>query len=171
MSNVPADVREEFEASLDADIERWEKAVLAHAKEYEAKEKNASFRLSGEVFKLDEDRRLVFGWASIVEKDGKEVVDRQGDVISETDMEEMAYKFTLTSRKAGEMHETIGVGRLVESIAFTKEKQKALGIDLGKVGWWVGFKVDDDEVWKSVKDGTYRAFSIGGKGIREKIDG
>jgi len=128
-----------------------------------------SVTLSGEVIKADKAKQLVFGWASIVEQGGKSVVDKQGDVISEDEMEKMAYKFTLTSRTAGEMHEKVGVGKLVESIAFTKEKQKALGIDLGKVGWWLGFKVTDNNVWNKIEKGEYKSFSIHGKGVRERI--
>jgi hypothetical protein len=41
---------------------------------------------SGEFAKADEDKRQVFGWASIVEVDGQPVVDRQGDWISPEEM-------------------------------------------------------------------------------------
>lgn len=37
-------------------------------------------------------------------------------------------------------------------------------------GWWIGFKVLDDEVWKGVKDGRYTMFSIRGSGTRTAID-
>lgn len=126
--------------------------------------------LRGEITKVKPDENLVFGWASIVaDKNGKEIVDFQGDVISEDELEKAAYKFVLTSRKAGEMHETIGVGKLVESIVFTKEKQKALGLNEGAlpIGWWIGFKVDDD-IFQRIKDGEYQMFSIGGEGVQEE---
>jgi len=127
-------------------------------------------RFTGEILKLREDENLVFGWASIVaDEDGEEIVDFQGDVISEDELERTAYDFVLTSRKAGEMHEVIGVGKLVESIVFTAEKQKALGLDPGTlpIGWWIGFKVDDD-IFDKIKTGEYQMFSIGGEGIREE---
>lgn len=122
------------------------------------------------IAKVDKDQQLVFGWVTIAEEGGKPLVDRQGDVITPDDMEKMAYNFVLHCRKAGEMHERVGVGKLVESIVFTKEKQKALGVDLGKVGWWVGFYISDPAVWAKVKSGEYSAFSIHGKGVRTKID-
>lgn len=129
-----------------------------------------AIHLQGEVTKVDKDRQLVFGWASIVEKGGKAVSDLQGDEISEEELEKAAYSYVLESRLGGEMHKrTKGVGRIVESIVFTKEKQDALGIDLGKSGWWIGFKIDDTEVWKKVKDGTYPMFSIHGRGNRKKV--
>lgn len=130
---------------------------------------NKSFHAS--ISKVDDDKHLVFGWVTIAEEDGKPLTDLQGDIISEEEMEKMAYNFTKECRVAGEMHKRKGIGTLVESIAFTKEKQKAMGIDLGKSGWWCGFHIDDDDVWKKVKTGEYKAFSIHGKGLREKIDG
>ena len=68
------------------------------------------------------------------------------------------------------MHERMGVGRCVESMMFTKQKQDSLGIDLGLIGWWVGFKVDDVGVWKRIKAGELPEFSIGGKASREMAD-
>lgn len=116
------------------------------------------------------DKQQVFGWFSVVEKDGEPVTDRQGDMMDEDEMERMSYQYVMESRTAGEMHKRKGVGTLIESMAFTKEKQVALGIDLGKVGWWAGFHISDDDVWKSIKSGEYTAFSIHGKGHRRKLE-
>ena len=124
-----------------------------------------NIKFEAEIIEKDEDQRLIFGWASIVEKDGVEVVDSQGDIISGGELEKAFYDFMLNARNAGEMHLRKDAGKLVECIVFTKEKQKALGINLGKVGAWVGFKVDEESFAK-VKDGTYKMFSIGGKGVR-----
>jgi hypothetical protein len=126
-------------------------------------EKNITF--TAEIIEKREDQQLVFGWASVVEKDGKPVVDSQGDIISEKELEKAVYEFVLNCRKAGEMHISKDAGQLVECMVFTKEKQKALGIDLGKIGAWVGFKMTE-EAFVKIKDGTYTMFSIGGKGIR-----
>lgn len=135
--------------------------------------KRIQWKRDVEIRKTNDDQRLVFGWLSVaVDKAGKAIVDNQGDVIEPEDLEKAAYEFTLYARKAGEMHErTEGIGRLVESMVFTVEKQQALGIPEGTVpvGWWVGFKIDDDSTWSKVKSGEYRAFSIGGRGIREEV--
>lgn len=131
--------------------------------------KEESVEFQSTITKVDKDKQMVFGWVTVATEDGKEVTDRQGDRITPDEMEAMAYRFVLTSREAGEMHEKIGVGKLIESIVMTKEKQEALGIDLGFEGWWCGFKITDKDVWEKVKDGSYSAFSIHGKGIRSKI--
>lgn len=123
-----------------------------------------------EVKKTDDERQMVFGWFSVaVDKSGKVVVDSQGDIISPEDLESAVYEFNLYARKAGEMHQRIGVGRLVESVVFTAEKCAAMGIPSGTVplAWWGGFKVDDADTWKRFKAGEYADFSIGGVGTRE----
>jgi hypothetical protein len=38
------------------------------------------------------------------------------------------------------------------------------------IGWWVGFKITDDNAWERVKNGTYRMFSIEGRASREPIE-
>jgi Putative phage serine protease XkdF len=141
--------------------------------------------LTGTIVKLDRVQHLVFGWASIVTVDGKEICDTQGDIISSMTMEDAAYDFVLTARKGGDMHQTSadgtarGVSRLVESIAFTREKQLAMVqslhdqgitnavVDLCCEGWWIGFYVDNPGTWARIESGELKAFSIGGKGKRD----
>lgn len=130
------------------------------------------------IEKVDEDRRLVFGWLSVaLDKAGNPVVDSQDDVIFPEDLEKAAYEHVLWARKADAMHEQHAVGRLVESIVFTAEKQAALGLvakgDTGlalPVGWWTGYRIDDDATWERVKSGELRAFSIGGRGRRVEME-
>jgi hypothetical protein len=120
------------------------------------------------IFKAVEvkaDEHLIFGWASVVTKGGKLIVDKQGDVIEPAELENAAYEFVLNARDHGHMHRTIGTGRMVESMVFTDEKQKALGIDLGQEGWFVGFKVDEPAVWDAHKRGELPEFSIGGLAV------
>jgi hypothetical protein len=126
------------------------------------------------IIKSDDDQRLVFGWASVaVRPDGDQIIDYQGDAIDIGDLEQAAYDFVGKAGVAGEMHERVGVGTLVESMFFSKEKAAALGLPDGIVpdgGWWVGFHIDDDEVWQKIKDGEYSMFSIGGHGDRTPLE-
>lgn len=116
------------------------------------------------VTKAD-DKQMLWGWASMVSKDGEPVVDLHGDVITEDTLEKAAYEFVLNYRVAGNMHRQLA-GRLIESMVFTKEKQELLGIDLGKVAWWVGIKIDDPAVWEMVKNGDRPMLSIAGRAKR-----
>lgn len=128
-----------------------------------------------EIYKADDDQHLVFGWASVaITVDGEELEDMQHDMIDPEDLEEAAYEYVLNFRDTGEEH-LPGYrkkGRLVESCVFTPDKQKAMGIPAGTlpVAWWIGFKIDDEDTWRRVKDGTYRMFSIEGKAQREPIE-
>lgn len=127
------------------------------------------------IYKTDDDKRLVFGWASIsITVDGEQLEDRQKDIIDPEDLEAAAYEYVLNFRDTGEEHiqSMRKKGKLVESCVFTAEKQKAIGIPPGTVpvGWWVGFKIEDDAAWQKVKNGTYRMFSIEGKASREPVE-
>jgi hypothetical protein len=132
--------------------------------------------VEGEFTKFDEDKRLAFGWASVVKKDGLEVVDRQGDWISPEDLENAAYKYVLTSRVGGDMHKRNGeqphhVSDLVESFVVTPEKIAKMGLpESTPIGWWVGFKVHDDDTWDLVKKKGRTGFSIHGRGKRAMHD-
>jgi hypothetical protein len=122
------------------------------------------------VTKLEPEQQKIYGWASVVEENGQLIVDKQDDVIMPDDLQKAAEEFVLYSRAQGDMHERKGVGRLIMSFVTTQEMTKAFGmtVEHNRVGWIVGFKVDDDSVWKSIKAGNRPEFSIGGRG--ERID-
>lgn len=129
-------------------------------------DETATWSLPIDITKTDDEMRVVYGWASMAKEGDTHVMDLQGDKIDVSDLVKAAHDYVTSSRDAGDLHETFGIGKVVESIVLTLEVQKALGIDLGKVGWFIGMKVDDDNVWKRVKSGELKAFSIGGKGQR-----
>ena len=127
------------------------------------------------IAKMDQDKRLVFGWASIsITADGQQLEDLQHDLINPEDLEEAVYEYVLNFRDTGEEHRPNlrKKGKLVESCVFTAEKQKAMGLPEGflPVGWWIGFKIEDDEAWEKVKNGTYRMFSIEGQAQRVPVE-
>lgn len=131
---------------------------------------NKEFKIS----KLDNEQRLVFGWASVAtEKSGKPLTDLHEDIIPVPEIEKAAYEYVLYSRRGGEMHKkTRGVMDLVESVCFTKEKCQAMGIPEGTIAdgsWWVGFKIASQDAWDLVKSGDYAAFSIGGRAVRSQV--
>jgi hypothetical protein len=114
---------------------------------------------------------LVYGWASIIEKDGIEITDHQGDRITSDELMKGAHDFVKNSRQGGVLHDEYGhnIGHIVESVVFTKELQDRLGINLGKVGWLIGYQITDPRVKTLVKSGVLKAFSIGGRGRREAV--
>jgi hypothetical protein len=137
-------------------------------------QKSASLRIA----KTDEDKHQVFGWASVTHVDGKPVVDRQGDVLDIDEVEKSAYNYVLDSRVGGRQHRRSEDGtafkasNLIESFVLTDEKARAMEIpDDVQRGWWVGFKIHDDDTWKDVKAGNITGFSVHGTGRRESLNG
>lgn len=120
------------------------------------------------VCKVDEDERLVFGWASVsTDGDGSLVIDSDGEAIEPRELEQAVYDYVLEAREAGELHKGEAIGRMVESFVMTPEKASAMGLNVPQMtGWWFGVKVDSDEAFAKVKDGTYRCFSIQGTAVR-----
>lgn len=125
------------------------------------------------VAKADDERHMVFGWASVAAlADGTTVEDYQRDILEIEELEDAVYDYVLYFRDGGEMHQRRGIGVLVESVVFTPDKLKAMGIPEGTLpsGWWLGLKITDDAVWDRVKDGTYTMFSIEGEATRTPIE-
>jgi len=111
-----------------------------------------------------------------VELDGEPVVDLQGDIISAEEMEKAAYTYVSKSRKGGDMHlrndwQPVQKSEMIESFIVTPEKRDAMGLP-GSVptGWWVGFQVQDPQVWADIRSGKRTGFSIHGHGRRSPAE-
>lgn len=131
---------------------------------------------SSSIIKVDDEKRRVFGWAYIAQDaEGQTLIDKQGDFIDDPEvLEKAAYDFVIESRRGDTMHFKKGVGTLIESFVVTPEKLASLGVlqksQTPQLAWWIGMQVADDETWELVKDGKLAGFSMGGGGIREKVD-
>lgn len=124
-----------------------------------------------QIYKV-EDQRLVFGWANVaLAADGSQILDSHQDMIDPDVLEKAAYDYVLRFRDAGQMHSGGSVGRLVECFMVTPEKLAAMGLapDALPIAMWVGFKIDDPDVWDKVKKGEYPMFSIQGRAVREPV--
>ena len=131
---------------------------------------------TGAIAKVDADKRQVFGWASVSAINGEQVIDLQGDIVPIEETEKAAYRYVMESRKGGDMHrrvakaadEPLHTADLIESFVVTGEKLEKMGLAPNSLphGWWVGFKVNDDEQWGLVKSGHRAGFSIHGAGVR-----
>ncbi len=124
------------------------------------------------IMKSDDEKMLAFGWANVsMRVDGELIEDWQADIIEPEELENAAYEYVLLYREGGEMHERGGVAVLIESVVFTEEKMQAMGIpaETLPVGWWIGFKITDKDVWEKVKNGTYQMFSIEGEAERVEV--
>ena len=120
------------------------------------------------IVKIDEEHRIIYGWASVTTNKGEYVVDRQGDVIKTETLHKAVNEFMKGVRVGKLMHMGEQVGQIVHSFPITKEICSALGIQSDKEGWITGYFVEDDNLWADVKSGKYASFSIGGRAIKEE---
>jgi hypothetical protein len=117
-----------------------------------------------------EDRRIVSGALMVAglpiyrrDESGEYYVSFTASAI-----QSIVYKFMKENRtkEVNEMHETDVDGVfLFESFIIDSSRgiKTPEGFDELPDGSWFGsFKVDNDEVWKKVKDGTYTGFSVEG---------
>jgi hypothetical protein len=119
------------------------------------------------ITKADPERQMIFGWASVVAKGGNYIVDKQGDIIPVAELENAVLDYMLHSRDHGIMHEIKGTGRLVLSFLTTPDIMKAFGLTQqdDQIGWIVGYKIEDPELWDAHKRGLLPEFSIGGSSV------
>lgn len=122
----------------------------------------------------DDEQRLVFGIASMAtDANGNDVVDLQGDIIPPAELEAAFYDLVENGRLEGDVnHDGEPVCRLAECAVITPSKLQMMLKSAGYAGdvsdfngtfAWVGYRVYRDSVWKAVKAGELRAFSIAGK--------
>lgn len=133
-------------------------------------EMTKQFESYGEVTKVDDEQRIVYGFASVVSKNGEMIVDRQGDVISADEMEKAATRFMLGARNGLTMHKGEPTTTIVHSMPLTKQVMEAFGISSDKEGWLIAVKVHDEDTWDRMKKGEFTGFSIGGRAKRVQLD-
>jgi len=124
---------------------------------------------STSILKLDGERRIAWGWASVATVNGKLVTDLQGDVITPTELGKMADRFMASARTAKAMHDGDQIGEVLHSFPLTNEIAKAFGLSTDREGWIIGMKINDEDTWQAMKNGTFRGFSIGGRAGRRPL--
>ena len=131
----------------------------------------ATSRTSGRPFKVersDDGDGLAFGWAYVcIDEAGDVVIDEGFDTsIEPHDLERAVYDMVGSGGGIGdEMHDYGFQCRIVESMVWTREKYEALGLPVGKLGWWIGLRAIDPETKTRMAKGEYPAFSIGARAV------
>ena len=120
-----------------------------------------------EIRKAEPERQMIFGWASVVAKNGQYVVDKQGDIIPIHELENAVLNYMLESRDHGIMHDQKGTGKLVMSFLTTPEYMDAFGLTQrdDQIGWIGGWKIEDPALWEAHKRGLLPELSIGGSSM------
>ena len=125
------------------------------------------------ALKVDEAQQIVYGWAGqYLDEHGRLLEDLQGDMIDPAEVERAAYQYVLEKRESGVMHEGKTVGHIVASLVTTPDVVKAFFGDVKvPVGWLIGVKYPDKEVFKKVVSGELAMFSIQGNADRVEDNG
>ncbi len=109
-----------------------------------------------------EEERTVFG--VVLEP---EVVDAQGDIYSEEEVRNTAWKFMERYQQFGLMHVTIEPMILPLESYCAPVDMDINGRKVRKGTWLLRVRVLDDTMWEAVKAGALTGFSIGGSAIRK----
>lgn len=121
-----------------------------------------------QVLKTYDEQRIVYGWASVITRNGNPVIDLQGEVIKSAELVRFTADFMESERTSLHEHQGQRVGTVIHSFPIVDDIAKSLGLMSDREGWIVGVKVNDENVWKGIKSGELRGFSVGGSA--RKVD-
>jgi hypothetical protein len=118
-----------------------------------------SLRLSMPIAKVDREKRIVSGFATL------DNIDQHGDIVSSDASAKAFERFRGNIR---EMHQPLAVGKMV---SFRKEKlfDKSTGKEYSGVFVNAYVSKGAQDTWEKVLDGTLSGFSIGGN-ITKSVD-
>ena len=103
------------------------------------------------ITKVDDEERMVYGWASTPD------LDSDGEVIK-LDALEKALPAYMQFPTLREMHQPKAAGTTKSAKIIDKNNERGL---------YIGAKVVSDEAWKLIKEGVYKGFSIGGNVVKQ----
>lgn len=98
------------------------------------------------ITKIDDEEQMVFGWASTPD------VDSDGEVIKSEALEKALPNY-MKFPTIREMHQAKAVGTTKQAEVTSK-------------GLYIGAKIVSKDAWNLVKEGVYKAFSVGGNVIK-----
>lgn len=126
------------------------------------KSENGGIELDTFILKQNEDKKLVT--CVVYEPNTK---DTHGDYMSEEDIEKAAHDFLINGKGADIQHDNQKADvDIVES--WVAKTDTVLGNQEIKKGTWVAtMKINDDLIWKAIKDGRLTGFSMGGTAIKK----
>lgn len=118
-----------------------------------------------DILKINEEQRIIYGWAYVCTEDGEISYDHSGEWMKPQTLEKALAEYMKKYRVGKTNHAGDKSAETVFAFPITKEISTALGIQSGREGAIVGQYIPDDNDWKDVKSGKYPAFSIGGRAV------
>lgn len=137
--------------------------VKGEYKRVEVKKSDDIIEIYAPICKVDKEARMVYG--IVLEPN---VVDAQGDIVSEDEITKACHYFMEETQKIGYQHEDFKKKFRIMECYIAPGDFNFHGQDVRKGTWLLAVRVLDDDVWKEVKKGEITGFSIGGVGTRER---
>ncbi|KYD28567.1 MULTISPECIES: XkdF-like putative serine protease domain-containing protein [Geobacillus] len=113
--------------------------------------------LTAPVTHKNEEKRIVFGPVLVPNEP-----DSDGDMVSAEKIEEVAHKFLEQYGNIDLQHTLNNVGKVVESYILPFDWKVDDELTVPKGSWMMGVRVQDEDVWRAVKEGKLTGFSIMG---------
>jgi cation transport regulator ChaB len=159
---VYGEIDDEYEKQdlLDAAIRAILQTVMDNETHYSS---------SVKIIKMDDEQRVVWGWASVATEDGKAVFDVHGDHIPMSELTKASIDFMENVRVGKSLHQGEQTSSVIGCLPLSQELAKALGIETTREGLIMGFRVHDDATWGLIKSGELPALSIGGRGRKYAV--
>jgi len=109
------------------------------------------------IFKSNEEEKLVTG--IVLEP---ETIDGQGEIISASEIRKTCFKFMQDFATLGLMHSMFPSSLKIIENYIAPVNFKIDGKEVKKGSWLITTKVLDDQIWKAVKSGELKGYSIQG---------
>ncbi|MCK4517854.1 hypothetical protein KAT92_03700 [Candidatus Babeliales bacterium] len=126
--------------------------------------KSAELKKEARIVKADDDEKQFVLGVVLEPMD----VDTQEDIMIPADIETTAHDYLAKRRVVGFRHsekaEAVVVESYIAPVDFVLD-----GEQVKKGSWLLGIIIEDDELWRQVKDGEINGFSVGGFGRREEL--
>lgn len=110
-----------------------------------------------DAIEKNEEEQFILGRVMIPGK-----IDADGEVINKEETEKAAHRFLRNSHTIGLVHkhyspDTYLVENYIAPVDFEKN-----GKEISAGTWIAGVKIENDEIWKAIKEEKLKAFSVGG---------
>jgi hypothetical protein len=132
-------------------------------------DRETEYSSSVKIIKMDDEQRVVWGWASVATEGGEAVYDVHGDHIPMSELTKASIDFMENVRVGKSLHQGDQVSSVIGCLPLSQELAKALGIESSREGLIMGFRVHDDATWDLIKSGELPALSIGGRGRKYAV--
>lgn len=121
--------------------------------EYDIEEKKS---IEVSVLKANDEKKLIYGIAL-----KPDVPDAHDDIISNEEIQKSAHDYLMFRRNTGIQHEEEAQALICESY-ITPLDMTIDNKTIKKGTWIICMKIFDNDLWLKVKQGDYKAFSVGG---------